>query len=76
MEQVINCLRCNRRLKTVKSRELGFGPVCYKKHLQEQADKEFKKNQTTIDEYLGDEHNATNDSKAISQNEQKAFQVS
>lgn len=25
------CLNCGRVLKTAKSRELGYGPVCYKK---------------------------------------------
>lgn len=70
------CGRCNRKLKTEKSIKQGFGPVCYKKHLQEQADEEFKKNQTTIDTFLGDEHNATNDSETISQNGEKSFQVS
>ncbi|MEK4132022.1 DUF6011 domain-containing protein [Solibacillus sp. FSL W8-0474] len=26
------CGRCNRKLKSEKSRETGFGPVCKKKH--------------------------------------------
>lgn len=30
------CKRCGRKLKTAKSIEQGFGPVCYKKHLREQ----------------------------------------
>lgn len=46
------CGRCNRKLKTLKSIELGFGPTCHKKHLQELADAEFEKNQVTIDEVL------------------------
>ena len=46
------CERCNRQLKTSKSMELGFGPVCYRKHQQEQADVEFERNQVTIDEVI------------------------
>lgn len=46
------CSRCNRKLKTAKSIELGFGPTCYKKHQQELADKEFEKIQITIDEVM------------------------
>lgn len=47
MEQ---CKRCGRQLKTSKSIEEGFGPVCKRKHLKELADAEFEKNQLTIDE--------------------------
>ncbi|MGM8212618.1 DUF6011 domain-containing protein [Virgibacillus sp. W0430] len=43
-----SCNRCGRKLKTEKSIETGFGPVCYKKHLKEQE--EFEKNHLTIDE--------------------------
>ena len=25
------CIRCGRKLRTPESRELGFGPTCYKK---------------------------------------------
>ncbi|WP_342573732.1 DUF6011 domain-containing protein [Solibacillus sp. FSL K6-1781] len=46
------CGRCNRQLKTSKSMELGFGPVCYRKHQQELADAEFVRNQVTIDEIM------------------------
>lgn len=49
------CGRCNRKLKTAKSIELGFGPTCHKKHLQELADAEFEKNQVTIEEVLDKE---------------------
>ena len=28
------CRRCHRKLKDDKSKELGFGPVCYKKYLK------------------------------------------
>ena len=27
------CLRCGRELKSKESRQLGFGPSCYKKYL-------------------------------------------
>lgn len=29
----IICKRCHRKLKDDKSKELGFGPICYEKHL-------------------------------------------
>lgn len=45
-----HCGRCNRVLKTPKSVEVGFGPTCYKKHLQAINDAEFERNQITIDE--------------------------
>ncbi|MGF7014262.1 DUF6011 domain-containing protein [Ornithinibacillus bavariensis] len=44
------CKRCNRPLKTTKSIEVGFGPVCKKKH--DEAEAEFLKRQVTIDEEL------------------------
>lgn len=28
------CNRCHRELKDKKSKELGFGPTCYKKYLK------------------------------------------
>lgn len=40
------CRRCKKPLKTAKSIELGFGPVC--KRRQEIADAEFEKKQVTI----------------------------
>lgn len=46
------CGRCNRKLKTSKSIELGFGPTCHKKYLQALVDAEFENNQVTIDEVL------------------------
>lgn len=49
------CSRCNRKLTTAKSIELGFGPTCYKKHLKVLADAEFEKNQLTIDEVIKDD---------------------
>ena len=54
------CGRCNRKLKTLKSIELGFGPTCHKKHLQALADAEFEKNQVTIDEVMVHEADETN----------------
>lgn len=37
VEDIINgkdiCKRCHRKLKDDKSKELGFGPICYKKYL-------------------------------------------
>lgn len=44
------CKRCNRQLKTVKSIDVGYGPVCKKK--QDEADAEFLRIQITIDEEL------------------------
>lgn len=29
------CKRCGRKLKSQKSQELGFGDVCFKKHMAE-----------------------------------------
>lgn len=48
----MQCGRCNRPLKSDKSKEIGFGPVCYKKHLQAVADAEFEKKQITIDQVI------------------------
>lgn len=44
------CGRCSRPLKTPRSIELGFGPVCKKKH--DEAEAEFLKRQITIDEEI------------------------
>lgn len=44
------CKRCNRKLKTQKSIDEGFGPVCKRKH--EEAEAEFLKRQVTIDEVI------------------------
>ncbi|GIO25369.1 DUF6011 domain-containing protein [Oceanobacillus sp. J11TS1] len=49
-QEITLCGRCNRKLKDQKSIDRQFGPVCYKKHLQEQAEEEILKNQITIDE--------------------------
>ncbi|MDY0395399.1 DUF6011 domain-containing protein [Virgibacillus halophilus] len=46
------CGRCKRGLKSSKSIKRGFGPVCYKKHKQE----EFERNQMTIEEFIGGEN--------------------
>ena len=50
--KIETCTRCGRKLKTVKSIEIGFGPVCYKKYQAELAEEEFRKNQMTIDEVV------------------------
>lgn len=44
------CKRCNKPLKTPKSIDDGYGPVCKRKH--EEAEAEFLKRQITIDEEL------------------------
>lgn len=44
------CKRCNRPLKTQKSIDVGYGPVCKRKH--DEAEEEFLKRQVTIDEEL------------------------
>lgn len=46
------CERCNRKLKSQKSIDVGMGPTCKKKHEAELAEAEFKKNQITIDEVI------------------------
>lgn len=38
IDLVINnclCRRCHRKLKDNKSKELGFGPICYRKYLKQ-----------------------------------------
>jgi hypothetical protein len=35
------CLRCKRKLKSQKSMELGYGPVCHQKVLAKQAQSEI-----------------------------------
>ncbi|WP_186321430.1 DUF6011 domain-containing protein [Bacillus sp. FJAT-22090] len=44
------CKRCNRPLRTPKSIEEGYGPVCKKK--QAEADAEFLKRQLTLEEVM------------------------
>lgn len=44
------CGRCGRKLKTNKSIEQGYGPVCYKKYLKEQEEVGTMDNQLTIEE--------------------------
>lgn len=44
------CKRCNRKLKTPRSIEVGFGSVCKRKH--DEAEAEFLKRQVTIDEEI------------------------
>ena len=33
------CLRCNKRLRTLKAKQRGYGDRCWKKQLQEQTEK-------------------------------------
>lgn len=47
------CGRCGRKLKTEKSKEIGYGPVCHKKVLA--AANEVPAGQTVIDEFIGGE---------------------
>lgn len=58
------CTRCGRKLKTQKSIDQEFGPVCHKKHLKELADEEFEEIQTNIYDFLGDDQRA-DDGEAI-----------
>ncbi len=44
------CGRCGRKLKTQKSIDDGYGPVCKRK--QAEADAEFEKIQITLDEVV------------------------
>lgn len=46
----MECKRCNRQLKTLKSIEMGYGQICKKK--QQEADAEFLRIQITMDEEL------------------------
>lgn len=50
MEEIKNCKRCGRQLKTSRSIDREYGPVCYKKHLKEQADAEFERKQMKIEQ--------------------------
>lgn len=47
MSEFSSCGRCGRKLKTAKSMQDGFGPVCKRKHEAEQA-----ANQLTFEEEL------------------------
>lgn len=40
MSEYHACQKCHRALKNPKSREVGFGPVCLKKHNTELREKE------------------------------------
>jgi len=46
----MKCKRCSKPLKTLKSIDIGYGPVCKKK--QDALDAEFAKLQITIDEEI------------------------
>lgn len=48
------CATCGRKLKSKKSMDVGFGPVCYQKYLQAQAEIGFAEDQVTIDEVIGE----------------------
>ena len=51
MTETIECNRCGRELKTEKSIEQGYGPICMQKHKDELAEIEFQKNQTKLEDY-------------------------
>ena len=44
------CKRCGKKLKTPRSIEVGFGPVCKRKH--DEAEAEFLKKQITLEDML------------------------
>lgn len=46
----MECGRCGRKLKTQKSIDDGYGPVCKRK--QAEVDAEFERIQITLDEVL------------------------
>lgn len=54
------CGRCNRTLKSQKSIDNGMGPVCKRKHEAELTQREFEKNQITIDEVIVDDNHGQN----------------
>ena len=37
----VHCLRCGKKLKTCESQKLGFGKICYKKHLSKSQQQLF-----------------------------------
>ena len=39
--QIKYCKRCHRKLKDEKSKELGFGKICYKKYIQANQKKNY-----------------------------------
>ncbi|WP_167397374.1 DUF6011 domain-containing protein [Lysinibacillus mangiferihumi] len=47
------CKRCNRKLKSQKSIDVGMGPICKKKYEAELAEAKFNNHQITIDEVIG-----------------------
>lgn len=51
-DKIETCGRCGRKLKTAKSIEVGFGPVCHKKYLKEQAQIGFMDNQMSMEEVV------------------------
>lgn len=48
----IRCKRCNRELRQDKSVKRGFGYVCWKKHVAEEAERFFRENQMSIYDFI------------------------
>ena len=46
------CKRCHRKLKDDKSKELGFGKICYMKYLQSKNKKVYLFNMEITNELL------------------------
>ena len=44
------CFRCNRQLKSLESKKLGFGPTCYKK---------WKSNESLLKPLIGGDFDGT-----------------
>lgn len=44
------CKRCGRPLKSQKSIDDGYGPICKRKQAAEDAEREFLKRQITIEQ--------------------------
>lgn len=38
-----HCLRCGKFLKSEKSKKLGYGPVCYRRHLKEEKNSRMRR---------------------------------
>lgn len=46
------CIRCNRQLLNYESIQRKYGYVCYRKMKDEEAQKEFERNQMTIYDFI------------------------
>lgn len=46
----VQCGRCGRKLKNPKYQELGFGRVCYGKHLSEVSKAKAKEVENSVEE--------------------------